>query len=106
MDKPNLIEKNVYDHVIQSLLLCHTNRIQKYSFIINSCCLFICISFFLCLFYLCWKNRSASAKKYQKYHNSHEYITTTIRNRQIESAKKNTTPITNLPIIINELNSR
>ena len=30
MDKPNLIEKNVYDHVLQSLLLCHTNRILFY----------------------------------------------------------------------------
>ena len=102
MDGPKLIENNVRHYVINSLYMCHENRIKRYSTILNVSFLLIFIVSFIMLFYFCWKNRLTPDQQYEKLCKSRMYVKNKIRNHQIDEAKKHVT-ITKLPTLINEL---
>jgi hypothetical protein len=93
---PSLIEYNVSNYLENSLKMSHLNRIQIYSFALNTTIVLVFGIIFGSFLYYRYQNKPSAYDRQQKLYRDQEYILSKIRFYQNEQKNLMTSPIGNL----------
>jgi hypothetical protein len=101
METPQLIEQSMKTYMKSVLSNCHVTRVSVYHIILNVSVLVIFITIIGITLYYCYKKKPTEKEYREKMKRDQEYVLSKIRFYQ-EQKNKQTSPITNLPIIQKE----
>lgn len=99
MDIPRLIDNNARFYLYQTLQKCHENRVQLYTFALNVIVFIVFVIVTGSILYYNYKNKLTDEELQEKMIRDQQYILSKIRYYQAENQKKNTSDITNLPMM-------